>query len=178
MRNKNGSSVSGHQTFIINGHNGKKPSRTRSTTSKSNKAAPTTNTTATVNISFQDPRDAVRTPLELHLKSELKGCKLITTCRANNCARPISTEDLVVRTYGNYTYYDQKTKKHEPKYGPRYLHFTEACLKNWDTITNDRWYASHERYDYQQVVLDGNTKTKLSADDLTRLRSYGVSNCD
>ena len=152
---------------------------TSTTATTTTLASTSTTPTTSMSISFQDPRTDVKAPLELHCKSELKGGKLINVCRASNCSRPISAVDkLVVRTYSNYTYYDVKSKKEVSKYGPRFIHFVETCLKDYDTATYNKWYAPHESYDYGQIVLDAKSKSKLNAADLNHLAKLGVSNCD
>ena len=68
---------------------------------------------------------------------------LLPSCQQFGASLPGTRRNLdFARQLGgsfvNYTYYDQKTneespEKHEPKYGPRFLHFAEACIENWDT---------------------------------------------
>ena len=155
------------------------PSFVATSTATTTTALPSSSATTSLSLSFHDPRTVVPTVLELHVKSQLRGGKQVAVCRATECARAITDADkLVVRTHANYTYYDPKLKKEVSKYGPRFIHFTEACLKDYDTHILNNYYAPHKSFDYGRIVLDGKSKTKLTQVDLQFLQGLGVKTDD
>ena len=104
----------------------------------------------------------------------LKGEKNIKVCRGN-CGRRIRAKDhMIVRSYGTYTWRDAKTQEEVSKWGPRYIHFNETCLKNYDTVASENYYAPQEKFDFGRVDLDENSQHKLSEADIRFLKDIGV----
>ena len=70
-------------------------------------------------LSFPDPRTNNGTLFELYLRCDL--AKTLRVCR-RNCGNPITQEDkLVVKSAGQYTFTDKKTKEVVTKFGARYI---------------------------------------------------------
>ena len=143
---------------------------TAGTSSQTSSNSSTTTTTSSVNpvtasLSFEDPRVAKNSGLELHLKAELKGGKNIKKCRGN-CGGTMAGITLVVRTYGNRTYLDPTSRVPVTTFGPLFIHFNENCLKDYDTHYLNIYYAPHESYDYSRIKLDPASKVLITKDDL------------
>ena len=121
-------------------------------------------------ISFEDPCQGRETMSELHLRSELP--KKITRCRGN-CHKTITQSDrLLVRSYGISSWFGQKTGEQRSRHGPLYIHFQDNCLKAYDS---KNYYAPNEVFNYQQIMLDEETRKKLSDVDIIYLQDLGIN---
>ena len=53
-----------------------------------------------------------------------------------------------------------------------YIHFTEECLKNYDS---DNYYAPGDPFPFSDIKVDPNTKAKLSEADKIYLHNMGIN---
>ena len=118
-------------------------------------------------MSSLDPRvNNRKTSYILFLRENVSS--LVRSCKAN-CRVPIlQTDRFVVNSPDEYTFYDRKAKTKSTKFGARYIHYDDTCLKNFDP---DNFYAPHESFRYNQMTLDPVSKTKLSPDEVKFLET-------
>ena len=132
----------------------------------------TTTTTATLPISFPDPRVRKEKSMVLCLR---RFCdKKVKRCRGE-CGEKITAETvLLVRSFGDIPIYDKKTGKTTIAKGNHYIHFDGECLKNYDSMHTNHWYAPDDEFLYGKLTLDPASKAELPQHELDRLEVYGV----
>ena len=81
---------------------------------------------------------------------------------------------MLVKSFGDVSYYDKQTGKHTVKKGNHYIHFEEKCLKNYDAVQTNHFYGPDEDFQYGKITLDTKTKEQLSQSDVDFLNNMGV----
>ena len=97
--------------------------------------------------------------------------KLVRSCKANCPVSILLTDRFVVNSPGEYSFYDKKAKTTTTKFGARYIHYQDKCLKNFDTAN---FYAPHENFRYEQMTIDPASKVMLEPDEVTFLAELGI----
>ena len=117
-----------------------------------------------------DPRiNNDKTPFILFLRENVS--KLVRSCKANCPVSILLTDRFVVNSPGEYSFYDKKAKTTTTKFGARYIHYQDKCLKNFDTAN---FYAPHENFRYEQMTIDPASKVMLEPDEVTFLAELGI----
>ena len=100
--------------------------------------------------------------------------KKVKRCRGE-CGEKITAETvLLVRSFGDIPIYDKKTGKTTIAKGNHYIHFDGECLKNYDSMHTNHWYAPDDEFLYGKLTLDPASKAELPQHELDRLEVYGV----
>ena len=81
---------------------------------------------------------------------------------------------MVVRSFGDVPIYDKVTGKNTITKGNHYIHFDGECLKNYDTLQTNHWYAPQDEFPYGKLELDAAAKAQLPQQDIDSLVVYGV----
>ena len=122
-------------------------------------------------ISFPDPRIGKEKPFKLHLKRlASKMSSKITTCRGN-CGEKIDAGTvLLVKPFGESTYYDKKTGSQKTRH-VLYVHFQEKCLKRFDS---DNYYSPLDSFPYEKITLDPESKLEMPDHKVQWLSNTGI----
>ena len=110
--------------------------------------------------------------MELHLR---RFCdKRIVACRGE-CGRNITANTvMLVKSFGDVSFYDRQTGKHTIKKGNHYIHFEEECLKNYDSVQTNHFYDVDEDFQDGKLHLNQKSKEQMSQTDLEYLSNIGV----
>ena len=99
--------------------------------------------------------------------------KRVSHCRAE-CGEVLSKTDvLLVKSFGDITYYD-KSGQYKTGKGNHYIHFHDECLKNYDTVQTGRFYGASEQFAYNKLLLSPASKAQMPAHEVEYLKNMGV----
>ena len=110
--------------------------------------------------------------MELHLRrlcdKKVKHCR--GECGVNITAQTV----MLVKSFGDISFYDKQTGKYTVKKGSHYIHFLENCLKDYDAIQTNHCYGPNDGFPYGKLVLDPASKAQISQIDVDFLKNMGV----
>ena len=123
-------------------------------------------------ISFPDPRVRKENQLELHLRRLCD--KRVNVCRAE-CNRPITPKTvMVVKSYGDVTFYNRDSGTHTTRKGGHYIHFDEDCLKEYLSIQRIDFFNLSDDFPWDKIALDPSSKAEMPQQDIDYLKDMGI----
>ena len=123
-------------------------------------------------ISFPDPRVRKERPLDLHYSHLLS--RKITHCRGE-CGENITAKThLLVKSFGDTSFYDAKSGKQVQKKGALYIHFDGNCLKDFDSLQTGNVYRPSDEFPYEKIVLDPISKQQMPTHEVDFLKNMGI----
>ena len=117
---------------------------------------------------FEDPRASAPKIFELHLRQKVPSS--ISKCQGNCGQKIILKDTLLVKSFGTSTWTDRSTGKERSRFGPMYVHFKDACLKNYD----DEYYSPDSEFNYGKVTVDSSSKSEMTSREKQLLKNLGV----
>ena len=110
--------------------------------------------------------------MELHLRRLCD--KRVNHCRGE-CGRPITAKTaMVVKSFGDVTFYNKDSGAHATKKGGHYVHFEESCLKEYLSIQTGDFFNPSDNFPWDKIALDPSSKAQMTQQDINFLENMGM----